>query len=124
MELTILTFMLFAHIADDYFLQGILANMKQRIWWEQKVENLESTIYKHDYIVALLVHGFSWATMISIPLIVNIQHVSVGLFISIFINGFIHAYIDNEKANNHKINLIQDQLLHLAQIVFTFLIFS
>ena len=26
--------MIFLHIVDDYYLQGVLAKMKQRKWWE------------------------------------------------------------------------------------------
>jgi hypothetical protein len=29
----------------------------------------------------------------------------------------LHSYIDNEKANKKKINLIDDQAMHFAQIV-------
>ena len=38
-------------------------------------------------------------------------------------NIIIHMITDNMKANKKKINLIQDQLIHLAQIVVTFLVF-
>lgn len=31
-KLLILATMIFCHIADDYYLQGILAQMKQRSW--------------------------------------------------------------------------------------------
>jgi len=30
----LLLLMLLAHIADDFYLQSILANMKQKRWWE------------------------------------------------------------------------------------------
>jgi hypothetical protein len=35
----------------------------------------------------------------------------------------IHAFVDDLKANRFKINLIADQLIHLAQIIGTWLIF-
>jgi hypothetical protein len=38
-------------------------------------------------------------------------------------NWLIHAYVDNLKANNHKINLIQDQSIHLVQIIITWALF-
>ena len=57
--------MCFCHIVDDYYLQGILASMKQKSWWT-KQESYEDK-YKNDYIVALLMHAFSWSFMILIP---------------------------------------------------------
>ena len=32
-EIFMLLFMVFLHIVDDYYLQGILASMKQKQWW-------------------------------------------------------------------------------------------
>ena len=34
-EIFMLLLMIFLHIVDDYYLQGILASMKQRGWWEK-----------------------------------------------------------------------------------------
>ena len=34
MKLFILLCMIFCHIIDDYYLQGILASMKQKSWWK------------------------------------------------------------------------------------------
>lgn len=57
--------MLFCHIVDDYYLQGILASMKQKKWWQ---ENAPDKLYEYDYLIALLMHGFSWAFMIMLPI--------------------------------------------------------
>jgi hypothetical protein len=61
--------------------------------------------------------------MISLPLICwNDFKLSWVILISFIINAIIHAFIDDLKANKLKINLIEDQTLHLAQIVSTALI--
>ena len=60
----VLALMIFAHIVDDYYLQGVLAKMKQKSWWEQ---NAPDEKYKNDYKIALMCHAWSWAIMITIP---------------------------------------------------------
>ena len=65
MKIFILIVMLFFHIVDDYYLQGILAKMKQKKWWKENANNKK---YKYDYIVALICHSFSWAFMIMLPI--------------------------------------------------------
>ena len=39
-------------------------------------------------------------------------------------NTLIHASVDHMKANMHKINLVQDQLIHVGQIIVTCILFS
>jgi hypothetical protein len=122
--------MLFFHIIDDYYLQGVLANLKQKTWWEKNVPKEE---YKNDYRMALFMHGFSWSFMIHLPLII-FQFIHGELFssnsflafivISIAVNNLIHSLIDNAKANKFKLNLIQDQLLHLFQIILVVVMFA
>ena len=41
----ILFVMVFGHIVDDYYLQGILASMKQKSWWK---ENAPDKMYEKD----------------------------------------------------------------------------
>ena len=114
----ILLTMIFLHIIDDYCLQGILAQMKQKKFWKEQAPD---ELYKYDYIWALIMHSFSWTFMIMLPLIFTSQ---IGpAFYALFVaNLAVHAYVDNLKANKHKINLWQDQLIHLAQIILTFII--
>ena len=113
--------MCFCHIVDDYYLQGILASMKQKSWWT-KQESYEDK-YKDDYIVALIMHAFSWSFMILIPfLLLGLS--PVFLVISLVLNGIIHAFVDDLKANQKKINLVQDQSIHIGQIFLTWLIGS
>ena len=115
MQLFVLFAMIFCHIVDDYYLQkqGVLASMKQRQWWK---ENAPNKMYERDYIVALIAHAFSWSFMISIPLLfVSKNYLTICSLI--ILNTTLHAYVDNLKANKHSINLIQDQVCHLAQIL-------
>ena len=118
----IILFMIFMHIFDDYFLQGILANMKQKEWW--KKQEGYKRLYKYDYIWALLMHSFSWSFMIMLPIaIFNYFNVGV-LFVRVLIaNVIIHCSVDHLKANKHKINLIEDQIIHIVQIIVTFMCF-
>jgi hypothetical protein len=114
--------MIFLHIVDDYYLQGWLASAKQKKWWK---ENAPQELYKNDYIVALLMHSFSWAFMIMLP-IAYVSGFNVNsAFITVFIlNILIHAVTDNAKANLLKINLISDQTIHILQIVSTFILYA
>ena len=109
--------MIFLHIIDDYKLQGILANFKQKQWW---IENAPDTLYEYDYIWALLIHSFSWSFMIMLPIAYVMNFNITLLFSIVFIaNVLIHALVDDLKANKRKINLIQDQTFHLIQICIT-----
>lgn len=112
--------MVFCHIVDDYYLQGKLALFKQKSWWEEKAPD---EMYKHDYIVALMMHSFSWAFMIMLPVAVSQEFQIGAVFMIMFIiNTVVHAIADDLKANKRKINLITDQLVHVGQIVITFIV--
>ena len=110
--------MIFLHIVDDYYLQGILAQMKQKKFWKEQAPD---ELYKYDYIWALIMHAFSWTFMIMLPLIF-VSPINPAFYVLFIVNLAVHAYVDNLKANKHKINLWQDQLIHLAQIILTFII--
>ena len=118
-KLFLLLAMLFCHIVDDYYLQGILAKMKQKKWWE---DNADDYIYRNDYKIALAEHAFSWDFVTSIPIVAFYficgKTETLWLVICFIIfNTTLHAYIDNLKANRKTINLIQDQTAHILQIV-------
>ena len=119
-SLFILLLMIFLHIVDDYYLQGILASMKQKSWWEK---NAPDPLYKNDYRIALLEHAFSWTFMIMLPIAVCMligYNIPTIYYFALFIfNFFCHAFVDNEKANKKTINLIIDQTIHLIQIALT-----
>ena len=113
--------MIFLHIIDDYKLQGILASMKQKKWWQEQKEYKD--LYKNDYLMALAMHSFSWTFMIMLPIAFSLNF-DIGWWLVVYIINFtIHAFVDDLKANKFKINLIIDQLIHLAQIVITWLAF-
>lgn len=116
--IAILILMFFAHIVDDYYLQGWLASAKQKKWWEQ---NAPDKLYRFDYVMALVCHSFSWSFMIMLPWIIYAGSSLNFALIAIPVNVIIHAIVDDLKANKHKLNLIQDQLIHLAQIIVTFI---
>lgn len=111
---------MFCHIVDDYYLQGKLALFKQKSWWEEKAPD---EMYKHDYIVGLMMHSFSWAFTIMLPVAVS-KRLDIGAgFAAMFVaNTAIHAIVDDLKANKRKINLVMDQSIHIGQIIVTFLI--
>lgn len=117
----VILWMLFFHVVADYNLQGWLATAKQKSWWE-KQEECRGCMhkYKHDYIMALIMHSISWTFMVMLP-IAYVNNFTVDwLFVLMFVvNVVAHAVIDHAKANTKKINLVEDQILHLIQISFT-----
>ena len=118
--------MIFCHVVDDYYLQGWLASAKQKKWWE---ENAPDNLYKNDYKVALLVHSFSWAFSINLPVLVYalffqlLPTIILPYFILLVANMIIHYIVDNLKANKLKINLIADQNIHLFQILISWAVY-
>ncbi len=114
--------MIFCHIVDDYYLQGWLASAKQKQWWKA---NAPDNLYKFDYIWALIMHSFSWSFMIMLPCAFALDfNIGVGYIFFLVLNTFLHALIDNAKANLKIINLWIDQICHLVQIVGTFCLFA
>lgn len=117
----VLILMIFFHIVDDFYLQGILAQMKQKDWWLKHPQY--KNLYKYDYIVALFVHGFSWAFMVMLPIAIFYEfNPSILFYQALIINAMMHLVIDDSKCNKLYINLITDQLLHMGQIFLTFLV--
>lgn len=122
----LLLVMIFLHIVDDYYLQGWLASAKQKSWWEK---NAPDELYEYDYIMALFMHSFSWTFMVMIipslfalsrvinTGIDNINIVSGQIIFTFVVHLIMHIIVDNAKANLKKINLIQDQIIHLIQII-------
>lgn len=113
--------MIFLHIVDDYYLQGILAQMKQKKWWEGK-----GKMYEGDYVIALFMHAFSWSFMTHIPIILFcIAGYCSPQFVvcSCMANMIVHGIIDDLKANRLVINLATDQFLHILQLFITYIVF-
>lgn len=120
-KIFILLWMLFNHVLDDYWLQGILASMKQKSWWKENTNTEEYELYRYDYIMALIMHSISWTFMIMLPAAVSVNFKVNGIFLCVFIlNAAFHGLIDHLKANEKSINLVTDQSLHIIQILVTF----
>lgn len=123
MKIALLIFMIFAHIIDDYYLQGWLASAKTKNWWEKNAPN---KLYSKDYIMALFCHSLSWSIMVFLPILIYSLYNQIDLnwfYLALPINLIIHAIIDDLKANKFKINLIIDQSIHFIQIFITWIIF-
>ena len=111
----ILILMIFCHLLADYPLQGWLAQAKTKSYWEK-------TNTKHDYIPALICHSTMWSIMIFLPIIYFNGYELGWFWLFLPLNIVIHCLIDDLKANKHKINLCQDQIMHLVQIFSTWCI--
>ena len=107
--------MIFCHVIADYNLQGILAQMKQKEWWETNYPNFK---YKNDYKTALLMHSLSWAFFIEIPLYIYFLSYNPStslkiLNILVIINAFFH---DNFSYCNINIWRIKWKLLNVQDV--------
>lgn len=120
----ILLLMFFCHIVDDFSLQGKFSFLKQKSWWIKACndDGLNYEKYKNDYKIALFEHSLEWSIAIILPPIFILNANGWILLVCVIINTIIHYIIDNAKANQLRLNLIQDQLLHFIQIIITFLI--
>lgn len=114
-------FMILAHIFDDFYLQGDLKKLKQKSFWQDDKNypaGLNKNKYQQDWIPALVLHAVCWAIMIHLPIII-LYAASAFYFViaSVIINAIVHGVIDHLKCNKYKINLWQDQGLHMVQII-------
>lgn len=100
--------MILGHMVADYTLQGWLANAKQSKWWR---ENAPQPLYRFDYLAGLACHALYWSAVVFLPLFNHRFFLA-----AVVANAVVHAVIDHAKANMRAISLVQDQLLHLAQI--------
>lgn len=126
-KLIMIPILIFLHWIGDYLCQGILADMKQKNWWEKQFVNaveFKKSIYSKDYIVALITHSFIWSFIVNLPLMilcVKNPNDTVNLIVylvSLIAHTGIHAKVDNDKANKKLINLIVDQECHFIQLFF------
>ena len=125
MRTILLYTMVFLHIVDDYYLQGVLAQMKQKSWWEK---NASDQLYRNDYKVALIEHAFSWTFMIMLPItvlmVINNNILVIPWSIAFVVNWIIHGWTDHLKANVHNISLVTDQTTHVCQIIATWFVMT
>ena len=131
MILMIIFSMFFLHIIADFCVQNdFMAKFKQKSKWldacfdefrtYEKASKMHDK-YKHDYIPVLFVHAFSWAFITYLPLLHYVFYSKILMpetwCVFVLIQTFVHMYIDDQKCNKLKINLVVDQLLHLLQIL-------
>ena len=124
MKILLLLTMIFLHIVDDFYLQGILAKLKTQSWWEENVPEDLYSLYQRDYIAALVIHAFSWTFMMMLPVmiitaIMQNDHLVIAYTITFAVNVVIHAWTDHLKANVQNASLLLDQTIHLMQILLT-----
>lgn len=119
-KLFVLFIMVLAHIIADFNIQNdVIAKFKCKDFWKN---NYPDKLYRYDYIIVLFIHGFTWSIIVSLPLIVYGfiyfgNGANYNILLQILFHTAFHAWIDNAKANLKEINLIQDQILHLLQVV-------
>ena len=119
----ILLSMIFMHIADDFGLQNVLAKLKQKKYWEEY-----GSLYRNDWKSALMLHAFCWSFCIHFPIVLHILYCDgyyspIFFLLSFVINWIIHIIVDDYKANKRKINLNQDQAIHIGQVIITWIIY-
>ena len=119
--LFILASMFFMHVVADFNLQGIMASMKQKTWW-QKQERYDEEDNGNDYKLPLFWHSLLWSFCVMLPLFIanGLKIDFVGL-VFFCLNICCHYLIDDAKANKNCINLISDQTIHMLQIIGTFI---
>ena len=101
------------HFFADYTLQGCLAQLKCKSWWQK---NYPEELYKNDWFCALYCHAVYWTLVTFAPIIYLWAFSGVALAILLVTNVFFHAAVDDLKANHRRISLLSDQFLHLLQI--------
>lgn len=124
------------HVIADFTLQTLgnpsLVGMKQKSWWTNLLDRATDDIqfgsetakrafrdglerkYGTDYKVALACHSITWSAITFLPLCTV-----PGWSAIVAANAGIHYLVDDLKANLHRINLIEDQVLHVLQIDLT-----
>ena len=131
MAILILIEMLFLHVFADYQLQGILANMKQKEWWIKQTSNvveINKSQYKNDYKAALVAHSLEWSFVVLFPMFYHATKLpidSIILYVTLLIwNTDFHYMVDDSKANKKMLNLVEDQIMHLGQILVSWLLWT
>lgn len=115
----LLLMMYVAHTIADFHLQGNLANLKQKSWWENHPDYKPE--YCKDYQTALVIHGVEWSFITHIPMI-WVYGFNPTVCLLIIINAGLHAVIDDAKCNKKAINLKLDQEFHFIQIVYSVIV--
>lgn len=132
MAILILIEMLFLHCFADYHLQGILASMKQKEWWIKQAPNVvefNKSQYKNDYKAALVAHSLEWSFVVLFPVFYLLMKSTtiyriIAYLALLVVNAYFHYMVDDIKANKKMLNLVEDQILHLGQVLFSWLLWT
>lgn len=108
------------HLIADFSLQGILADMKRKVWWDNHTNSYNRAKYKNDYQIAMLCHALMWSLVTFFPLAFVVNKYAFSCIV--VWNAWIHGTIDHFKANALKLNLVEDQTFHVLQIIITILV--
>lgn len=119
--------MLLLHVFSDFSLQGLFGKLKQQSFWEKQCQKAKwarfEVMYRkygRDYIPALVLHGIYWSLITFAPIVFSRLCPDAFALAVVFVQGFLHALIDHMKCNRPlRLNLIQDQSLHVLQIAST-----
>ncbi len=119
------------HLLADYFLQGCLSDLKQKRWWNEQLRKLykdydghDKTFgwmsrlqdkYRYDYIAGLVCHALMWTIVTFFPLMWFCG--ATAFTALVVVNTLVHFVVDHMKANTHRINLVQDQSIHMVQVI-------
>ena len=122
--LILLLTMIWFHIVDDYYLQGILVKLKSKIHWQDMPNK-----FKNDYKMALFEHAFSNVFMFHIPIFYCYMKAYVyldiySLLFTFIISLIIHYNVDDIKMNHGSINLMIDQIIHIINIVVVWMFYT
>lgn len=117
------------HIFADFTLQGLFGNLKQKDYWLKMFGEGSTWIsyeglvrkYGKDYKAAIFCHALYW-TLITFSPLIYLAEADWFIATMVVVNTAVHYAIDDQKANVHTINLIQDQLMHFGQIAITVLV--
>lgn len=113
------------HILADFTLQGLFGDLKSRTWWgrmfdQLHLDNARRSLYRYDYLCALLIHALYWSLITFAPLIWFSDLSEQAVVLLVADNTVVHALVDHSKANTGAINLWIDQAFHFMQIGATF----
>ena len=88
----LLLLMIFLHIVDEYYLHGILVSMKHKECWNKAAQE---KMYRYDYIVALIMQGFSWSFIIMLPIAISMEfQFSIRFIFAFLVNFITHSLVD------------------------------
>lgn len=126
MKTLLLFSMLWFHILDEFYMPTILNKLKCKRWWKENTDEH----YHNDWAMSLMLYGMMWSMTIHIPVVTylyftnNLKSMYGFIVGTICINQFIHCIIDDLKCNRGALNLTQSQILHIIQIVCTYIFYT